>query len=122
MVIFLLLRIYAGQSLSVAPFENVLESFENANLDHIHKLFFTRKWGVFIMKLSSQCFCFICHKRPFISNQGVRRFVPDEFVFGVLDYLFAIGGWGFGVGVLGFWAWDEFLGRIVTDSNQVCYL
>ena len=51
--------IYAGQSLSVAPFENVLESFENANLDHIHKLVFTRKWGVFIVKLSSQCFYFI---------------------------------------------------------------
>ena len=23
--------------------------------------------------------------------------------------------WGFGVGVLGFWAWDEVRGRIVTD-------
>ena len=40
---------------------------------------------------------------------GVRRLVPDKFVFGVLDYYFA-------VGVLGFWAWDEFGGRIVTDS------
>ena len=47
---------------------------------------------------------------------GVRRFVPDKFVFGVLDYYFAVGVWGFGVGVLRFWAWDEFWGRIVTDS------
>ena len=27
-------------------------------------------------------------------------------------------GWGLGVGVLGFWAWDEFWGRIVTDSTK----
>lgn len=37
---------------------------------------------------------------------GVRRFVPNEFVFGVLDYLFAVG-----VGFLDFWLgtsfWDE---------------
>ena len=25
---------------------------------------------------------------------------------------------GFGVGILGFWAWDEFWGRIVTDSQS----
>ena len=24
---------------------------------------------------------------------------------------------GFGVGMFRFWAWDEFLGRIVTDSH-----
>ena len=27
---------------------------------------------------------------------GVLKFVPDEFVSGVLDYYFAIGVWGFG--------------------------
>ena len=52
-----------------------------------------------------------------IKIPGVRRFVLDEFVFGDLDYEFAVGVWGFGVGVLGFWAWDEFWGRIVTDSK-----
>ena len=32
-----------------------------------------------------------------VADVGVRRFVPDEFVFDVLDYLFAVGdrGWGF---------------------------
>ena len=52
-----------------------------------------------------------------ISLTEIRRSSPDEFVFGVLDYYFAVGVWVFGVGVLGFWAWDEFWGRIVTDSS-----
>ena len=47
---------------------------------------------------------------------GFRRFVPNKFVFGDLDYYFAFAVWGFGVGVLGFWAWNEFWGQIVTDS------
>ena len=42
---------------------------------------------------------------------GSRMICPDEFVFGVLDYLFAVGVW-----VFGFWAWDEFVGLIFTDS------
>ena len=40
-----------------------------------------------------------------VADVGVRRFVPDKFVFGVL-----------GFGDLGFWAWEEFWGQIVTDS------
>ena len=32
---------------------------------------------------------------------GVRRFVPDEFVFGVLDYYFAVGVWGCCFRILG---------------------
>ena len=32
---------------------------------------------------------------------GVRRFVPDEYVFGALDYLFAVGVWGFRILGLG---------------------
>ena len=48
-----------------------------------------------------------------VNNLGARRFVPDKFVFGVLDYYFAVRFWGW---VLGFWAWDEFWGRNVTDS------
>ena len=44
---------------------------------------------------------------------GVRRFVPDKFVFGGFDYLFAVGVWSFRVGVQGFWARDEFWVRIV---------
>ena len=55
------------------------------------------------------------------SDWGVRRFVPDKFVFGDLDYKFVVGVWGFAVGVLGFWAWDKFWGRIVTDSQIVDY-
>ena len=43
---------------------------------------------------------------------GVRQFVPDEFVFGVLDNLFAVGIWGF-------WARDEFWEPIVTDSQNI---
>ena len=49
---------------------------------------------------------------------GVRGFVPNKFVFGVLDYLFAVGVQGFGVGVCVFWAKDEFWGQIVTDSSS----
>ena len=40
-----------------------------------------------------------------VADVEVRQFVPDEFVFGVLDYYFAVRVWGFGVlglrGVLG---------------------
>ena len=42
-----------------------------------------------------------------------RRCVPNELVSGVLDNSFAV---GFGVGVFRVWVWDEFWGRIVTDS------
>ena len=34
----------------------------------------------------------------------------DSSHFEVLDYLFAVGVWYFGVGVFGFWARDEFWG------------
>ena len=36
---------------------------------------------------------------------GSQMICPDEFVFGVLDYLFAVGVWGWGFWILG-------LGRI----------
>ena len=58
---------------------------------------------------------------------GGRRFVPDELIFGVLDYKYAVGamnfpfkfiGWGL---ELGFWAWYKYLGRIVTDSAHVMF-
>ena len=42
----------------------------------------------------------------------VRRFVPDKFVFGVLDYLYAVGVWGFGVGVCGFSVGKSFGGEL----------
>ena len=42
--------------------------------------------------------------------QGVRPFNPDKFVCGVLDYLFAVEGIGFGIS--GFCAGDEFWRRL----------
>ena len=46
-----------------------------------------------------------------VADVGVRRFVPDKFVFGVL-----------GFGDLGFWAWEEFWGQIVTDVTSKAYI
>lgn len=53
------------------------------------------------------------HARPGMLVRGVRRFVLDKFVFGVLYYLKL----GFAVLGLGFLnlAREEFWGRIVTD-------
>ena len=50
---------------------------------------------------------------------GARQFVLDKFVFGDSGYQFAVWAWGFGVGVLGLWAWDEFWGRKVTDLSHL---
>ena len=36
-------------------------------------------------------------------------------VLGCEGDCFVVVVWGFGVGVLRFWAWNEFWGRIVTD-------
>ena len=52
------------------------------------------------------------HVFDVVAKQGARGFVPDKFVFGVLDYYFAVGVW-----VFGFWAGDKFRGRIVVDSS-----
>ena len=45
------------------------------------------------------------------NNKGVRRFVPDKFIFEVLDKLFAVGIWGFGV-----WFSDFALGMSLGDE------
>ena len=51
---------------------------------------------------------------------GVRRLVPDNFIFGVLDYNINL-RLGFLVGVLGFWACYKFWGQMVTDSAYVMF-
>ena len=43
-------------------------------------------------------------------------FVPDEFFYGVLDYYFAVGVWGFRL-----WAWDEFF-KAVACRQQFAIL
>ena len=49
-------------------------------------------------------------------DQGRVIFVPDEFFYGVLDYYFAVGVWGFR-----FWAWDKFF-KAVASRQQFAIL
>ena len=65
-------------------------------------------WGGFdLTKTLSTCF--------WAKNWGSQTICHTQIRLWRFGWL--ICGWGLGFGVLGFWAWDEFWGRIVTDSD-----